>query len=42
MIALVLLLATAGLGVQLQAQEGLDAVDALASAGRTEEARATL
>lgn len=42
MIALVLLLATAGLGVQLQAQEGLEAVDALASAGRTEEARATL
>ena len=42
LIALTLLLVTAGLGVPLQGQEGLDAADALASAGRTEEARAIL
>lgn len=41
-IALTLLLGAASLGVPLQGQEGLDAADALASAGRTEEARAIL
>ena len=41
-IALTLLLATLSLGAPLQGQEGLDAADALASAGRTEEARAIL